>query len=354
MVRNLVALRNLSEKEVIPVIKADAYGHGLFPVARALVSRGCTELLAVATLEEALEIRKRLSSVGILVLSGFFPHQIEAYIKNHIIPVIHSLNQLRAMTGRTRIPTYHIKIDTGMSRLGIPFDEIDEVIRIVQRLPDKISGLATHLSESERVSSRFSDEQIATFEAVYRRLLEARVVNTDARIHVANSGGIFNKKLGPATAVRAGLSLFGVSPNEALSTEGLIHPILEWKTRVLSLKDIPAGTSVGYNRTYRSKRGERLAILPVGYGDGYPRLLSNCGEVLVFGKRAPVRGIVSMDLIAIDVTHIPNVKEGTSATLLGKNGKDELGAWELARWAKTIPYEIFCGLSTRVPRLYFE
>lgn len=364
LVRNLVTLRTFSGREVIPVIKADAYGHGLVPVARALVHRGCVELVAVATLEEALEVRKKIPDVGILVLSSFFPHQLDAYLKHRISVMVHCLHHLKSLSGRNRLPPIHLKIDTGMNRLGIRLDEVSEAIRTIDKFPDKIAGLATHFAESENVSSRFTEEQLERFEFV--RALMARSLATDVRIHAANSGGVFHKRLGPSTSVRAGLSLFGLLPSDTLSTEKEfdITPVLEWKTRVLCVRDVAQGETVGYGRTYTARRNTRLALLPIGYADGYPRLLSQVGEVLVLGRRAPIVGVVSMDLTAIDVTAIDEtaidgssrggVKEGTEVTLIGKSGKEEISAWEVARHAQTIAYEIVCGISARVTRLYFE
>jgi len=355
LIKNLVTLRSMSRCEVIPVVKADAYGHGMVPVAKALVQRASCHTLAVATLEEAIELRKRVPGVGtILVLSGFLPHQIDAYTKYRLIPMIHSLYHLRTLQGRKVLPELHLKIDTGMHRLGIPAKQLPEAIKILEKLPVKLSGVASHFAESESSISTFTDKQVAEFETVVQALREKKLVHTDAKIHIANSGGILRHKLGSSVAIRPGLALYGVSPNPRLAQSSDLVPVLEWKTRVLSLRDIARGETVGYGRTYKAKRKEKIAILPIGYADGFPRLLSNQGEVLISGKRAPVRGRVSMDMISVDVTHLPGVKEGGLVTLIGQSGKDRLGAWEIALWAQTIPWEIFCGLSPRVPRVYLD
>lgn len=353
LVKNLVSLRSFCGREVIPVVKADAYGHGLFPVSRALVAHGCIEMLAVATLDEGLEIRKRFPDVDVLVLSGFFPHQIEAYRRYRITPVIHSLAHLRTLCGEPKTPLFHLEIDTGMNRLGIKESEFSEMFRLLEKIEGKCAGLATHFAESEVASSNFTDEQLARFEHIYREMCDRKMLATDARIHVANSAGVLRKKWGPTNAVRTGLSLYGVTPNPNGDECFRLWPVLEWKTRILCFKDISKGESVGYNRQYVAKRKERLAILPIGYADGYPRL-SHYGSVLIQGKRAPVRGIISMDLMSVDVSHLSGLKEGHPVVLIGRHGKEEISAWELARHAKTIPYEILCGLSSRVTRLYFE
>lgn len=355
LVKNLHTLRGISQKEIIPVVKADAYGHGMVAIARTLVHRGSCHTLAVATLEEAIELRKRIpAGVSILVLSGFLPHQIEAYSRYRLIPVIHSLFHLKNLAGRKHLPDIHLKVDTGMNRLGIPLDQMPEAIRCLEKLGIKLAGVASHFAESESTLSHFADEQLALFEGALRELQSRKLVNTDAKIHIANSGGILRQKLGITVAVRPGLALYGVSPNPRITHSDDLVPVLEWKTRVLGLKDIKRGETVGYGRTYKAKKRERIALLPIGYADGYPRLLSNLGEALIHGKRVPVRGRVSMDLTAIDVTTVPGIKEGALVTLIGGSGKTQLGAWEVANWAKTIPWEIFCGISPRVPRVYLD
>ncbi len=354
LLRNLHTLRNHCRKEIIPVVKADAYGHGLTQVAKCLVHQGSCHTLAVATLEEAIEIRKKVASPSILILSGFFPHQVDAYLKHRLVPVIHHLPHLKSLLGRRSLPEIHLKFDTGMHRLGLLPDELREAAHLLDRLGIKLSGLATHFAESESALSPFTDKQLASFMGIYDTFRERNLLHTDAKIHVANSGGILRGKWGPATAVRPGLALYGLSPNPRLQPGVKLLPVLSWKTRVLAIKDVARGETVGYGRTYRVKRKERIAILPVGYADGYPRLLSNKGQVLINGKRAPVRGRVSMDLISVDCTHIPSVKEGSEAILIGESSKDEITAIDVAAWADTIAWEVLCGISPRVPRLYLE
>jgi len=354
LMKNLYTLRTISQREVIPVIKADAYGHGMLPIGRALLKRGSCHTLAVATLEEAIDLRKHLPhGLTILVLSGFFPHQLEAYTKYRLVPVLHTLNHLRSLLGRKQLPEFHLKLDTGMHRLGLTEDQIGEAIKLLEKMEVKLAGVETHLAESESALSTFADEQLEVFDRMLTQLRENRLVQTDAKIHVANSGGILRAKWGKSVAVRPGLSLYGISPNPRLARSSELIPILEWKTRIIAVKDLKRNDTVGYGRTYKAKRKEKIAILPIGYADGYPRLLSNVGEVLLAGKRVPVRGIVSMDLTAIDCTQIPT-KEGALVTLIGGTGKESLSIWELANWAQTLPYEVFCGISARVPRVYLD
>lgn len=355
LLKNLVTLRAHCRKEVIPVVKADAYGHGMVPIAKALVTRGSCHTLSVATLEEGIELRKKIPyAIQILVLSGFYPHQLDAFIKYRLTPVIHSLSHLKSLLNRKNVPDFHLKIDTGMHRLGLLPEEIPEAAKTIERLEMKLSGLATHFAESENTLSTFSDTQIHTFQEILKELREKRLLHTDAKIHIGNSGAVLRDKLDGSVAVRPGIALYGISPNPRLPLSDELVPILTWKTRVLTVKNIKPKDTVGYGRTYSAKKKEKIAIIAIGYADGLPRLLSNEGEVLLQGKRVPIRGVVSMDLVAVDVTALGNVKDGTVVTLIGGNDKNRISAWDLANWARTIPYEILCGISMRVPRLYMD
>ena len=355
LVKNLVTLRALSQKEIIPVVKADAYGHGMVRIAKALVFRGSCHTLSVATLEEAIELRKKIPyAIQILVLSGFLPHQLEAYLKYRLTPVIHSLSHLKSLLHRKSLPDIHLKIDTGMHRLGLLPSEISEAVQTLERLKIKLSGLATHFAESEVSTSQFTDEQIILFQNIKSQFLEKKLLHTDAKIHIANSGAILSGKLGDSIAVRPGLSLYGIAPNPRLLNALDLVPVLSWKTRVLAIKEIGVGETVGYGRTYKAEKKEKIAIASIGYADGFPRLLSNEGEVLLGGKQVAVRGIVSMDLTAVDCTNLNDVREGSVVTLIGGDGKNRVTVWDLANWARTVPYEILCGISSRVPRLYLD
>ncbi|MBM4303812.1 MAG: alanine racemase [Deltaproteobacteria bacterium] len=355
IIKNLVVLRSTSQKEIVPVVKADAYGHGLLPVAKALVSRGSCHSLCVATLEEAIELRKKIPyAISIWVLSGFLPHQLEAYLKYRLTPVIHSLNHLKSLINRPKLPDFHLKLDSGMHRLGLLPDEMPEAYLTLQKLGIKLSGFATHFAESENLVSKFVDKQIEIFHGVYQELLHRKLIQTDAKIHISNTGGILRNKLGLSYSVRPGLGLYGISPNPRLPHSEDLVPALTWKARVIATKNLKANDSVGYGRTYIAKKKEKIAIVAVGYADGVPRLLSSEGSVIVGGKKAAIRGRVSMDLIAIDCSHHSSVKEGSLVTLIGKEGKQSVTAWDIANWSRTIPYEILCGISPRVPRVYLD
>ena len=355
IIKNLVTLRSLSQKEIVPVVKADAYGHGLLPVSQALVSRGSCHTLSVATLEEAIELRKKIPyAISIWVLNGFLPHQLDAYNKYRLTPIIHSLTHLKSLLHHKKLPDIHLKLDTGMHRLGILLEEMPEAFTTLQRIGIKLSGFATHFAESENGISKFVDSKVNTFHSVYQELLHRKLIQTDAKIHIANTGGILRKKLGLSYSVRPGIGLYGISPNPRLASSEALIPALSWKTRVLTLKSIKTGDTVGYGRTYTAKKREKIATHSIGYADGLPRLLSNEGYVILGGRKVAIRGRVSMYLKAIDCTLMPSVREGSLVTLIGKEGKHEITAWDLANWARTIPYEILCGISSRVPRIYLN
>jgi len=309
----------------------------------------------VATLEEAIELRKKIPyAISIWVLSGFLPHQLEAYNKYRLTPVIHSLNHLKSLLNHKRLPDIHLKLDTGMHRLGLLPEEMNEAFLTLERLGIKLSGFATHFAESENTLSKFADEQIETFTAFYQALRDRRLIQTDAKIHIANTGGILRKKLGLSYSVRPGLGLYGISPNPRISNSDDLIPALSWKARVLSIKSIKPNATVGYGRTYKARKKERLAVISIGYADGLPRLLSNEGYVIVGGKKVAIRGRVSMDLTTVDCTSVSAIREGSLVTLIGKDSKHSVSAWDLANWARTIPYEILCGISPRVPRIYLD
>jgi alanine racemase len=355
IIKNLVTLRSLSQKEIVPVVKANAYGHGILPVSQALVTRGSCHTLCVATLEEAIELRKKIPyAISIWVLSGFLPHQLDAYLKYRLTPMIHNLNHLKSLLHHLKLPDIHLKIDTGMNRLGILLEEVPEALLTLERLGIKLAGLATHFAESENSVSKFVDEQIEAFNGVYQELRNRRLIQTDAKIHISNTGGILRKKLGLSYSVRPGIGLYGISPNPRLSNSENLIPALSWKARVISVKPLKPNSTVGYGRTYTAKKKEKIAIVAIGYADGVPRLLSNEGYVIIGGKKSAIRGRVSMDLTAVDCTSISSAKEGSLVTLIGKEGKHSVTAWDIANWSRTIPYEVLCGISPRVPRVYLD
>jgi alanine racemase len=356
---NLNQLRGLTggKADILGVVKANAYGHGAVPVAKELEAAGAS-IFGVATTEEGIELRLGGVTSPILILAGTYPQEFDRIVVNRLTPVIYDLEiaqafQARAERSKGRLPV-HLKVDTGMSRLGIPWWQWEEALEILascKRL--RVEGLMSHFSaaEGEGAEDRaFTEEQLARFTQC---LDLARKKGMNPRhLHLANSAAATLREPARFNLVRPGLMLYGVHPSPALRPLVSLTPVLRWKTAVLSLKRVPRGTPVSYGRTFRCARESLIAVLPVGYADGYSRRLSNRGEVLIQGRRARVAGIVCMDLTMVDVTEVPGVKVGDEVVLLGRQGGDEISAVEMAGWAESISYEVLCGIGKRVPRVY--
>ena len=356
---NLTQIRDLlrGEAEILAMVKADAYGHGAGPIARELESAGVS-LLGVATAEEGIELRQTKVALPILILGGIYPGEFQKYIESHLTPVIFDLDAAREIEEQARKTgnpfAAHLKIDTGMSRLGFPWEQWDKALNFFREVKFiQVEGLMTHfaVAESERPDDKvFTEEQIRRFQTCVAQTFRAGI--SPRFIHMANSSAITVWERARFNLVRPGLILYGVPPTPALGARISLKPVLSWKTKILSLRKLRGGDSVSYGRTFTCPKDSLIGTLPIGYGDGYSRRFSNRAEVLVRGKRARVVGIVCMDLTMIDVSEISGVRVGDEAVLLGRQGCDEIHAFDLARWAETIPYEIFCGIGKRVPRLF--
>jgi alanine racemase len=344
--------------DILAVVKANAYGHGAAEVARELESAGAP-LFGVATTEEGVELRRSVRSLPILILGGIYPGEFGRVLDHKLSPVIFDLEVATALSAEAkrsgRRISVHLKVDTGMNRLGIPWREWREALEFIRSAGNLlIEGLMSHLSvaDSEEPDDRaFTEEQTRRFQAC---LETARDLGIRPRyIHLANSAGTL-RDLPGFNLVRPGLMLYGLHPAPALRARIPLRPALRWKTAVLSVKRVCRGETVSYGRTYPCPKESLVAVLPVGYADGYSRRFSNRGEVLVRGKRAKIAGIVCMDLTMADVSEIPDIQPGEEVVLLGKQGSEEISAAELAGWAGTIPYEILCGIGKRVPRVYLR
>ena len=355
LVRNLHTLRSLCRKEIIPVVKADAYGHGMIPVAKTLVSRGSCLTLAVATLEEAIELRKKMPhGVSILVLSGFLPHQFDAYGKYRLTPIIHSLYHLKTLMGRKHLPEIHLKIDTGMNRLGLTPGQMGEAIRTLEKLQIKLAGLATHFAESETTVSDFTDQQIAVFEGIYRELLAHRLLNTDAKIHIGNSGAIMRGKLSFSVAVRPGAQFVrGLAEPEVAGLGGSLAG-----DGMENADSLPQGFEAERDGRIqpdvcRKEKGEDSLASHRLCGRLSPSAQQSRGGPFQWSETSYSRpGIDGSDSGGL---HWRARREGRGTCHFdGQERKDQIGAWEIAHWAQTIPYEILCGISSRVPRVYLD
>ncbi|MCB9794126.1 MAG: alanine racemase [Alphaproteobacteria bacterium] len=350
IVGNLAALRGQLQPGVatLAAVKGDAYGHGAVEVSRALRAAG-VDWLGVALVEEGRELRAAGVEGPILCLEGVARDGAEEALELELTPMLFDLESARRLDAAARArgtpAAVHLKVDTGMGRLGVPYGEFEAFLdRIADFAWLRVEGLATHFAEAES-DPTFTLEQGRRFREALRAA-EDRYWSPRL-LHAANSAAAIGLPSLQFNLVRAGIALYGVSPGPGLG-QGL-QAAMRVETRVLYVKNIPAGYGVSYGRRWTATRPTRLATLPVGYADGYPRSLSNKAEVLIHGQRCPVRGSVCMDMLMVDVTDVePEVRPGDLVELLG----DTITAEELADRAGTISYEILCGFTNRVPRRY--
>jgi alanine racemase len=348
--RNLdVIARSLPEgARLVAVLKADGYGHGAVDLAKRLTADRVA-MIAVSLLEEAIELRRARIELPLLVLGPVTRAQIVVALDNRITIGVIGPEELEDVCAiaRDRDVAIHLKLDSGMGRMGVVESELPGVIERIRATPRlRIDGIYTHFANADDVEDPFTEIQIANYDRMLAVLREAGI---DAPLHhFANSAATLRGLVRPGDFARVGIALYG--PGPITIATGTIEPVLRWGTEIMRIKELPAGHAVGYGTTFRTSRASRIATLPVGYADGYDRLLSNNAEVLIHGKRAPVVGRVSMDLVTIDVTDIPNAAVGDEVILLG----DGITAEELATKSQTISYEVFCSISARVPRFYTE
>jgi alanine racemase len=343
--------------EVMPVVKADAYRHGAVEVSRVLEERGA-RWLAVSNTDEGVALRDAGIRTRILVMADFLPFTREAMLSYNLTPVIHSLPDLaeldRLAALRNQRVAFHLKIDTGMGRLGTSAPPA-EIAQAVLAAPNvELEGLMTHFASAGNYEASQTDEQLALFEKTAGHLAEAGI--HPPLLHLSSTIPIaYHRERAWRGMVRPGHAIYGyVSParGQAPVQSLEVKPALTWRATVLSVKDIPAGALIGYGGMFRTTEPMRLAILAAGYADGIPHRLSNRGSVIVNGKLAPVVGAVSMDLTSVDVTACSEVKVGDAVTLLGSEGDVSIDAQEIAKLAGTISYGVLCGIHARVKRIY--
>ncbi|HTM11209.1 MAG TPA: alanine racemase [Verrucomicrobiae bacterium] len=340
--------------KILSIIKANAYGHGAVECARALIEAG-GDGFGVATVEEAVELREAGIRAPILVLTAVCPEQLDEFLRYDLTPAISDVKTLgaldKSLSGKRGAALgFHLKVDTGMGRLGLLHSEIEGWLpEIVNLRGLRLEGLFSQLAHAESADDAFTKFQVDHFQAVVERLRAAGF--TPPLLHLANSAGVIGVSGAHGTLVRPGIMLYGCYPAPELARRVELEPVLAWHTRIMQVKELPPGASVGYGRTFTAKNKSRIAALPVGYADGYHRLLSNRGAVLVRGKRAPIAGRISMDLTMIDVTDIAGVSQGDEVVLIGRQGEEKISADEVAGWAETISYEVLTSVSARVPRV---
>jgi alanine racemase len=337
---------------VLAVVKAQAYGHGAVMVARRLIELG-VDMLGVALVEEGRELRDAGIAAPVLVMGPVQPEQAAALVRAGLTATVYTWPVARALSGAAvqagrRVPL-HVKVDTGMGRIGLTPDEARSFIMDLANLPGvAVEGLMTHFSDADLRDKQFAAVQLQRFETLIRSL-EERGISVPLR-HAANSAAVLEYDRALLTMVRPGLMLYGYDPLERRGGFDL-RPVLSLVTRIAFLKKVPSGTPISYGRTFVTRRESLIATLPVGYADGYRRSLSNNGEALVRGLRVPVAGRVCMDMTMLDVTDVPGVAEGDEVVLIGCQGRECITADDIADRTGTIAYEVLCGIGARVPKM---
>lgn len=342
------------DTKVMAIVKANAYGHGDVDAAKTFESMGC-DFFGVAVAEEGARLRNSGVKKPIVVLGGIFPNQIKDAFALGLTPVLFDLNtawlfnEFAMKNGSVK--DVHVKIDTGMGRLGIRPEEAGRFfLEFLAFKHLRLEGLCSHFSSADDADKEFTNRQLDIFRKTVKTA-EALGIRPEY-LHMANSAAIVELKEAHFNLVRPGLMLYGAYPAERMRAAVDLKPVMRLTTRILHLKDVPAGTPIGYGRTFVTSKASVIATLPIGYGDGLMRSLSNKGHVIVNGVMAPFVGTVCMDLVMCDVTHVEGVRAGDEAVLLGGQGSVEITVEEMAKKAGTISYEILCNIGPRVPRIY--
>lgn len=347
------------DTKLMAVIKTDGYGHGALPIARELEGLPYVYGFAVATAEEGLALRADGRKKPILILGASFEEEYEDIVRAGLRAAVFSyetaqrLSREAGKAGKTAC--VHIKLDTGMGRIGFaPTQESADAIARIARLPHMlVEGIFTHFARADERDKMSALRQLDLFLQMIAMLKERGI---DIPVHHAsNSAGILDLPQAHLDVARAGITLYGLHPSEEVCLERMdMRPVLSLKSRIAYLKWLPAGSAVSYGGTYVTKEERRIATIPVGYGDGYARSLSNCGEVLIRGRRAPIVGRVCMDQFMVDVTDLPQAQEGDAVTLIGTDGGDCITMEELGEKSGRFNYEFACDLGKRIPRVFIR
>lgn len=342
-----------SEARTMAVVKADAYGHGAVGVSRVLEAAG-VDWLGVALLEEGAEIRRAGAGLPILVLGTARPAKIALYRRYGLTPTVSSLAELalwREWTaGQAEAQPVHLKVNTGMGRLGVEVEEVPAALEILRRHPRlKLAGLLSHFGDADMLDSPRNPAQAERFASVLSLLTEEE--RAGALLHMANSAAALHRPASRFDLVRLGIAIYGLDPAETPGGEADLVPVMSVRARIVQLREVAAGTALSYGGRTVTRRRSRIAIVPVGYADGYAWRLTGKAEALVRGRRVPVAGSVTMDMTLLDVTEA-GAELGDEVVLLGRQGSEEIRATELAAHAGTISWEILCHLGLRLPRRY--
>lgn len=334
------------------VVKADGYGHGAAEVSRAALRSGA-DWLGIAIPEEGQQLRESGIEVPILVVGLIQPEEAYKVVKFRLAQAVASVELLEALDYEARKASasvnVHVKVDTGMGRIGIRPEEVVPFVRKVKAFKNlNLEGVFSHLSSADEKDKAFSEHQIELFEHVINKLLAAGI--DVPKKHIANSAAVLDLPQSYYDMVRPGIMIYGLYPSKDVSHSIELKAAMTFKTKVTAIKEVPLGTPISYGRKFVTKKRTKIATLPVGYADGYNRFLSNCGEVVIKGQRVPVIGSVCMDMCMVDASRIEDVRPGDEAILFGEG----LHVDELAAKLGTINYEVVCAVSKRVPRIYVQ
>jgi alanine racemase len=339
------------------IVKANAYGHGLVETAGILVGEGI-DYLGVGFLQEGIMLRRSGIRTPVLVLGGVLGDQIQAFLENDLEITVSSIELARRIENEVSISgarkaRVHLKIDTGMERIGVRAENALPFAQEVAQLPHlEILGIYSHLATSDESDKSFASKQVRKFNEV-ARTLESHAIGIPLK-HIANSGAILDMPDSYFNLARPGIMLYGLYPSRDTSESIPLHPVLSLRSKVVFIKEVAAHTSISYGRTYYTQCATRIATIPIGYGDGYSRMLSGRAHVLIRGERYPVVGTICMDQMMVDIGTQAEIHVGDDVTLIGKDGRESISAWDLAEQTGTNHYEVLCMIAARVPRVCVE
>jgi len=349
---------------MMAVVKANAYGHGALPCTQALLEAGA-DTLGVGIVAEGIELREQGIRAPIHVLVGVLPDEVDDLIQNDLTTTLYSRSLAKMLSQRAsqlgKEVGVHLKVDTGMGRLGVPPDDITGLVEYLQGFKNiRIESIFTHFSSADDEDPAFTQNQIERFQSALDQLKKAKFNIPLA--HCANSAALLQFPESQFDLVRPGIALYGALPTQGLATvvESLtlknknfsLLPVMQWKTKILTINSLPKGTPVSYGKKFVTQRNSLIATLPVGYADGLERILTNKMQVLVRGHKVSQVGTICMDMCMVDVTDIDGVQEGDEVVLFGRQGQETIEVDAMAALAETISYEILCGVGRRVPRVY--
>lgn len=358
---NFQSLRNYisPQTRIMAVVKADAYGHGALPCARVAVESGA-DYLGAGVIEEGIEFRQSGLDTPILILGSIFPDEAEDLVRHDLATIVCTLPLAQALSKeagkQNKSASVHIKVDTGMNRLGVLPENLPELLNQIRNLPNlKIEGVSTHFASADDEDLSITQAQLKKFQAA----LACFKQDDRPLIHCSNTSALFKFPESHFDMVRPGLILYGALPSPSLQTVlnekknlSPFQPVMQWKSQIILVKSLAKGQPVSYSGSFTTQRDSLIATLPIGYADGLHRSLSNKMDVLIRGKRAPQIGNICMDMTLIDVTQIQDVQAGDEVVLFGKQEGQTITVDEMATKGGTIPYEILCNVGKRVPRIY--